>query len=183
MSNLTEQLWHSLAAQLRSFIIGRVGNPAAAEDVLQDVFVKLHEKLPNLRDADRIEAWVWRITRNALADHLRRQRPTEELPPDLRDIEREPDLPDLRPALRQFLAALPVEDREALELTEFHGLKQEELAARLGLSLSGAKSRVQRARARLRAEFEACCRLDFDQRGRVIECEARQPAKGACACG
>jgi RNA polymerase sigma-70 factor (ECF subfamily) len=183
MSNLTEQLWHSLAAQLRSFIIGRIGNPAVAEDVLQDVFMKLHEKLPSLREADRIEAWVWRITRNALADHLRRQRPTEELPADLRNADREPDLPDLRPALRQFLAALPPEDREALELTEFHGLKQEELAARLGLSLSGAKSRVQRARARLRAEFEACCRLDFDQRGRVIECEARQPDKGACECG
>lgn len=183
MNTATETLWHSLAAQLRSFIIGRVGNPTVAEDVLQEVFLKLHEKLPSLRDAERIEAWVWRITRNALADHLRRQRPTEELPADLHAADREPDLPDLRPALRQFLAALPPEDREALELTEFHGLKQEELAERLGLTLSGAKSRVQRARARLRAEFEACCRLDFDQRGRVIECEARQPAKGSCACG
>ena len=183
MSNLTEQLWHTLAAQLRSFIIGRVGNPTVAEDVLQEVFLKLHEKLPGLRDADRIEAWVWRITRNTLADHFRRARPTEELPADLRNADHEPDLPDLRPTLRRFLAALPPEDREALELTEFHGLKQEELATRLGLSLSGAKSRVQRARARLRAEFEACCRLDFDQRGRVIECEARQPAKSECACG
>jgi RNA polymerase sigma-70 factor, ECF subfamily len=183
MSTLTEQLWHSLAAQLRSFIIGRIGNPAVAEDVLQDVFLKLHEKLPSLRETERIKAWVWRITRNALADHLRRQRPTEELPADLRDADGEPDLPDLRPALRQFLSALPAENREALELTEFHGLKQEELAARLGLSVSGAKSRLQRARARLRAEFEACCRLDFDQRGRIIECEAKQPAKGACECG
>lgn len=183
MSNLSEQLWHSLAAQLRSFIIGRVGNPTAAEDVLQEVFLKLHEKLPSLRDTDCIEAWVWRITRNALADHLRHARPTEELSDDLRAQEREPDSLDLRPALRQFLAGLQPEDREALKLTDFDGLKQAELATRLSLSLSGAKSRVQRARARLRTEFEACCRLDFDQRGRVIECEARQPAKGACACG
>jgi RNA polymerase sigma-70 factor (ECF subfamily) len=69
---------------------------------------------------------------------------------------------------------LPEPYREAIVLTELEGLTQQQLAERAGLSLSGAKSRVQRGRAMLKAELEACCRFEFDQRGRVMDCEPRR---------
>lgn len=83
---------------------------------------------------------------------------------------------DLKPAVEQMLQSLPEPYREALRLTEYDGLTQAEAAERLGISLSGAKSRVQRAREKLRQMLLECCHLEFDRRGKIIECQPR------CAC-
>src|SRR5437660_2495348 len=80
MTATVEHIWETLASQLRSFIRSRVRDHTTAEDILQEVFLKIHEKLPSLRAGDRLEAWIWRITRNAIADYFRRLRPTEPLP-------------------------------------------------------------------------------------------------------
>jgi RNA polymerase sigma-70 factor (ECF subfamily) len=183
MSPDVEQLWAELGHDLRGFIRARVRDHAAAEDILQDVFVKIHTRLPDLRDRERVGPWVYQIARNAVADHFRRERPTEELPAELDEPTESADAerPDLRPAVARFLDVLPAEDREALRLTEFEGLSQRELAGRLGISVSGAKSRVQRARARLREQLEQCCRFEFDRRGNIIEAHAR-PATAPQPC-
>ncbi|HYO94161.1 MAG TPA: sigma factor-like helix-turn-helix DNA-binding protein, partial [Polyangiaceae bacterium] len=72
-----------------------------------------------------------------------------------------------------FIARLPSPYREALTLTEMEGLTQKDAAAMLGVSLSGMKSRVQRARQQLRQLVEASCRIALDARGRVVSCEPR----------
>jgi RNA polymerase sigma-70 factor (ECF subfamily) len=72
-----------------------------------------------------------------------------------------------------LLASLGQADREALRLVEVDGVTQVDAARRLGLSVSGMKSRVQRARARLRAVVDACCRLELDRRGGLIAYERR----------
>src|SRR5437899_11875575 len=79
MNATVESIWNEVASQLRSFICSRVRNHATAEDILQDVFLKIHQKLPTVRASERLQAWVWRITRNAIADHFRRLRPSEPL--------------------------------------------------------------------------------------------------------
>lgn len=162
-------LFDHFGSALLGFVRQRVGNPSLAEDLTQEIWLKVHERLPTLRDSDKLESWLYRIARNTLIDHARRSRPAEELPEDLAMDAPEPDLPDLRPALLGFLDQLPAEDREALRLTEYQGLTQKQLAEHLGVSLSGAKSRVQRARARLGKLLDQCCRFEFDRRGRVIE--------------
>ena len=175
MTATVENLWHKVASRLRSFIRSRVRDHAAAEDILQDVFVKIHQKLPDLRTDDRLDAWVWRITRNAIADHFRRLRPHEPLPEAL-VLTSEPsaDLPDLRPCVRQFVNQLPPVYREALLLTEWRGLTQDEMGATLGLSGSGAKSRVQRARNQLKKLLLDCCRFERDRRGNILEMVPRR---------
>jgi RNA polymerase sigma-70 factor (ECF subfamily) len=81
-----------------------------------------------------------------------------------------------------MVQSLPETYRQAIVLSEFEGLTQKELAARLDLSLSGAKSRVQRGRAQLKKMLLDCCRFEFDRRGTVIECEPRR--KTSCPeCG
>src|SRR5438874_11707042 len=72
MNATVESIWNEVASQLRSFIRSRVRNHATADDILQDVFLKIHQKLPSVRASERLEAWVWRITRNAIADHFRK---------------------------------------------------------------------------------------------------------------
>jgi RNA polymerase sigma-70 factor (ECF subfamily) len=82
--------------------------------------------------------------------------------------------------LLPLVGRLPSLYREALTLTELEGLTQQAAASALGVSLSGMKSRVQRGREKLRALLEECCRIGVDARGRVIECEPRQPS--GCRC-
>jgi RNA polymerase sigma-70 factor (ECF subfamily) len=174
-----EDLFDQFGSALLGFVRQRTSNPSLAEDLTQEIWLKVHERLPTLRDSGKLESWLYRIARNTLIDYARRSRPAEELPDNLATDNPEPDLPDLRPAILRFLDQLPADDREALRLTEYEGLTQKQLAEHLGVSLSGAKSRVQRARARLGRLLDQCCRFEFDRRGRVIEA-IPHPASTSC---
>ena len=72
--------WRSLDAALHGFFHSRVGDPQARADLVQDVLLRMHERRDQLRDEDRLEAWAFRVARNALVDHYRRKHPSEALP-------------------------------------------------------------------------------------------------------
>jgi RNA polymerase sigma-70 factor (ECF subfamily) len=78
---------------------------------------------------------------------------------------------ELIPCIQEMIDDLPADYRQALILTEYEGLTQKELAQRLGISLSGAKSRVQRAREKLKIMLLNCCHFEFDRLGRVVDYE------------
>ena len=179
MDGTTEAVWTEFGGRLRAFIAARVGNQSDAEDILQDVFLRVYSHLDALADEQRLMTWVYQIARNAIVDHHRRRRPTAPLPEAIAAPEAPPDdlIPELLPGLATMLGRLSPEDREALLLTEVEGLSQREVAARLGLSLSGAKSRVQRARKKLRHAFVECCRVELDRLGGVA---SYQPGCAAC---
>jgi RNA polymerase sigma-70 factor (ECF subfamily) len=162
---------------LRGYIHSRVSDHAAAEDILQDVFLKALRKKHQLESVKKVEGWLFLITRNAVIDHYRKTKPSVELPDELaaenENSAYEND-DELRAAFRKMVFSLPEPYREALILTEFEGLTQRELAERLGISLSGTKSRVQRGREKLKEALLDCCRFEFDRRGKVIECEPKQ---------
>jgi RNA polymerase sigma-70 factor (ECF subfamily) len=159
-----------------------VADDADAEDILQDVFVKVQRGLGSLRSADKTEAWVYQIARNAITDHYRTRRPTEDLPRDLpqpEDATGEEGRAALLAAFRRMIDALPEPYREAVRLVELDGLTQRELAARLGISHSGAKSRVQRGRTLLKDMLLECCRIELDRRGGIVDCQPRN--QGDCS--
>lgn len=177
----TEQVWEDFHMPLQQFIRKRVSDEDTTEDVLQDVFLKIHQHVETLRDVKKLESWIYQIARNAIIDAYRERRPTttleaaevlalpEELPDD--DV-----VSELLPCIRAMVRSLPEHDRQALILTEYQGLTQKELAERLGLSFSGAKSRVQRAREKLKQQLLECCHFELDRRGHVIDYQPR------CAC-
>jgi RNA polymerase sigma-70 factor (ECF subfamily) len=178
MTLSVEPIYENLHTDLRRFVARRVDDPQAVDDILQETYLRLHTHLGTLRQPERLTSWVYQVTRRAIIDHYRRgqRRPeTAELPEDLP----QPDEPqdEAERALARSLSAmvdcLPDKYREALVLTELQGLKQHELAARLGLSLSGAKSRVQRAREQLKQVFLDCCHVELDRLGGVIGYEPR----------
>src|SRR2546423_1982738 len=176
MSPTVETIWETLASRLRSFIRLRVRDHAAAEDILQEIFLRIHKSLPTLRNGERLESWVWRITRNAIAGHFRRLRPSEPLAQNMAPIsEISADMPDLRPCVRQFIDQLKPLYREALLLTEWQGLTQREMSRRLKITASGAKSRVQRVREQLKKLLLDCCRFELDRRGNILEMTPRGP--------
>ena len=170
---------------LQQFIRRRVSDDATAEDLLQDVFLKIHQHVETLKDVKKLESWIYKLTRNAIIDYYRSIRHTTsldvpealQLPEDLPD---EDVVSELFPSVRAMVMSLPAQDRQALILTEYQGLTQKELAERLGLSVSGAKSRVQRARAKLKQQLLDCCHFELDRRGHVID---YQPRCACCAAG
>ncbi len=175
-----ENLWERYNRQLLAFIRSRVSDDAEAEDLLQEVFVRIHLNLCCLRDLSKLESWVYQITRNAITDHYRLRKDLIEIPDTLSIEDEHPDEEpeaEIASSLKELVQELPPVYREALLLTEFGGLNQKALAEKLGISLSGAKSRVQRARQMLRDMLLACCHFELDRRGRIIAYQER-----CCCC-
>ncbi len=161
--------------ELYRFVLKRVRDEAAAEDIVQEVWLKAYARQSSLRHASKLRPWLYQITRNAIVDHYRAHRPSVTVPGEW-PLHRAPAddhraQEELAGCLVPLLDQLPAIYREALRLTEFEGVTQRELASRLGLSLSGAKSRVQRGRQMLRDVLVTCCRVELDRRGGVANYE------------
>ena len=173
-------VYHEFDNSLRKFIRGRVTDKDMAEDILQDVYLKIHNNIGQVRDADRLTSWVYQITRNTIIDQYRRTRP-EVVLEDIFAAPQvtEPDIfTELAASVRTMLSCLPPSSRQVLELVDLRGMKQEEVASQLGLSLSGTKSRIQRARQKLKQAFLDCCHFEFDHNGRAMDF---QPNCDRCA--
>ena len=181
MDNHVELLWDQYSRRLLSFIRSRVSSAADAEDILQEVFIRVHRHLCCESEWNKPESWIYQIARHLIIDYYRRQRQLVAIPESLPAA---PDLPEEDPeailalSLRELIDELPEPYRQALILTTYAGLSQKQLAERLGISLSATKSRVQRARAKLRDMLLRCCHFEIDRRGRVVDYYQR-----CCGCG
>lgn len=131
-------LWDQYSRRLLAFLRSKVSDEADAEDLLQDVFLRIHTNLCYLRDVCRLESWVFQITRNAVIDYYRSRKVVEELPETMAFDQELPgdDLEaELAPSLRELVESLPEPYREALILTEYQGMSQKNMASRLGISI------------------------------------------------
>lgn len=177
-----EKIWEALSAQLKQFILKRTFDENSTEDILQEVFIKIHTHIDTLRHRSKIQSWVYQITRNAISDYYRGKRAVTELPEETPDVsEGSTDrgfIEALTVCVRTMIDNLPDRYRQALTLTEYQGLTQKEMGRRLGLSFSGAKSRVQRAREKLKGMLVSCCHFEFDRTGKII---SYQPICNRCS--
>jgi RNA polymerase sigma-70 factor (ECF subfamily) len=160
---------------LRGWLRHRVGNAALADDLLQDLFLKALRQGEHFCAIDNARAWLFEVARNLVADQLRVARDMVELPEDLAATADETDTVDtLTACLPRVLSELSADDREAITLCDLQGMRQAEFAKAKGLSLSAAKSRVQRARLRLRAQMSQVCQVQVDDSGRVSDFVPRE---------
>ena len=177
-------------ARLRAFVARRVSNPADVDDIVQSAFLRMHRGLGEIRSGERIHAWLYSTARRAIIDHYRSGYRRREVPSgDALDLDALQPGSELRTegdsSTREEMAAclapvverLAPADREAIVLTEIQGIRLADAAARVGLSLSGMKSRVQRARQRLRKAMLDCCQVALDGRGSPMSCAKRDPSK------
>jgi len=180
----TESIWREFHAQLYAFLRRRVRDDALADDLLQQVFLRIHTRIETLRDETKLSAWIYQIARNVIADHYRAQAPSTPLDDEIPEPETDTDdLADqLAPGIRNFVNALPDTYRKAFLYTEIHGMSQVELARQLGISVSGAKSRVQRARARVKQMLLDCCHFEFDRLGGIVDYYPRVGCCKRCEC-
>ncbi len=185
MPTTTEQVWDTFQIPIKNFILKYIHNEAIAEDILQDVFLKIHMHIEALHDEEKLQSWLYQIARHTIYDYYRSQKMVQTLPETF-DIPQEPTQEDMEqtllPCLKDMVDQLPVLYRDALLLTEYQGLTQRELAERLHLSFSGAKSRVQRGREKLKQKLLECCHFVLDRRGGIIEYHPRNECCLACSC-
>ena len=183
MSKSTVDIWEQFNQQLRAFIRRRVSDPSDVDDLLQEVFLKIHTHIDTLQNDDRLAAWLYQITRNTIVDHYRARQPIEPISETLPVFD-EPHESDAVSQIAGYVTTLvddlPEKYRQALTLTEYEGLTQEEMGERLGLSPSGAKSRVQRGRALLREQLLDCCHFEFDREQRLIDYSPRPDCCPEC---
>ncbi|MFO7749382.1 MAG: RNA polymerase sigma factor SigZ [Desulfobacteraceae bacterium] len=181
--NLSKKVWQEYHSKLRAFILSRISDEAATDDSLQNVFLKMHTGLASLKDETKLKSWLYQITRNAIIDYFRSQKPTVELPEWLPQPETdfgEKATQDLSKCLQPMIQHLPEGYREAVILSELKEFTQKDVAKIQGISVSGVKSRVQRGRAQLKKMLVECCRLEFDHNGRLIDYERKDGTCNSC---
>lgn len=162
--------WTAHESELRGWLRRRVGNSALADDLLQDLFLKALRQGTRFCAVENARAWLFEVARNTLADHLRVAHPMVALPDDLVAPVEDADTVDtLTACLPRVLSELSADDREAITLCDLQGMRQADFARLKGLSLTAAKSRVQRARVRLRAHMSQVCQVQVDDGGRVSD--------------
>ena len=173
-----EQQYTALYEPLRGYIKKRLG-PAHqqwAEDILHDIFLKIHQRIGNLREEDKFVPWMYRITGNTIQDYFRAQQIQLPLTPEEINQE-EVGVNDITEEFAQcilpMISSLSEPYQQALMLTEIEGMSQKELAQHLQISYSGAKSRVQRGREKLKDVLEQCCDINADCYGNIIAYDKR----------
>ena len=162
--------WTTHEAELRHWLRGQLrGSRDEPDDLLQELFLKALRQDQRFCEIANPRAWLFEVARNALADRLRVRRELMELPEELPQPEpTEPaEVDGLAACLPRALSELDAADREAISRCDLEGMTQAEFARLHGLTLAGAKSRVQRARKRLRDHLTQACQVRLDEAGRV----------------
>ncbi len=162
---------------LFDFLSRMTGNAGVAEDLVQDVFVRVLKYRATFRDEGRFETWLYRIARNARVDYFKSRRPSESLEGAAMDVPQPGDGPAeavqrerevLR--LRRALLLLREDRRELIVLARYRGMKHEQIAELLGVEAGAVKVRLHRAVQELRQIF-----LELPEEG--AKWTAKRPAR------
>lgn len=194
----TERMWRRFKDDLSGYLRRRLPTTQDADDVLQDVFHRIHRSSDRLAEVDSARGWLYTIARRAVADFYRTRERTAThaaVPLDDEDFEdasagvaygagRYAGSQDVHEEvlswLRPMIDELPEMYAVPLRMADVDGRSQQDVADELGLSLSGAKSRIQRARGLLGEALGRCCEVEFGSDGRASEFRRLQPAAYPC---
>lgn len=161
--------WGVHATELRNWIRHQHHAIDDCDDILQEVFVKALKQGQKFCGIDNPRAWLFQVARNTIIDRSRTRHICEVLTESIPDnVAGEMAAIDrLTQCLPRVLSELHEADRMAIVLCDIEGKSQQVLAEKLNISLSGAKSRIQRARQRLRERLQTACKVRFDESGAV----------------
>lgn len=174
MNTSFESIWVEFNSPMKAYVKKHISNEQDIEDILQNIFIKIHNNIDNLSDVDKIRAWIYTIARNTVNDFYRAKNHDlyiETLPEHIFIEQQDEETlnKEIGNCLIHMIQDLPDIYKQALILTEFENCTQKDLAKQLGISISGAKSRVQRARLKLKCMMLNCCSIEQDHRGNVID--------------
>jgi RNA polymerase sigma-70 factor, ECF subfamily len=176
MNSQTQEIWTDLHQELKKFIFSKVKDNVTTEDILQDVFLKIHLNIHTLTDCSKLTSWVYQITRNTVADHYRKKNLEVQID-GFEFVEQESEEPvyvSLSNCINQKINKLPEKYKHAMLLTYSDNYAQITLAEKLNISYSGAKTRVQRGREKLKELILDCPNIKAGIKGNPIAYESPQ---------
>lgn len=165
------QRWNDIAPRLLAFVRKRMADKALAKDIVQDVFLQFYQRGSQVRDPDKLIGWVFRVAQNRIVDSYRDLRRREVVLPEQTPEKENAYNQCVSHCLKEEIRSLPEKYRTAFEMAELQTIPQTRMASDLGLSYSGLKSRVQRARELLRARMKEKYLIEYDPYGNILVCE------------
>ncbi len=177
----TADIWADFHKELKGFILKKTGNPSDTDDILQEVFIKIIRNIDKVNQADNLRLYLYGIVRNTVNDHYKNKHliiQENEIEEKITEEESQSlNATIAECCIKPFINKLPDNYKEALLITEFQNISQKELAERLNISYSGAKSRVQRGKEKLKELILNCCSYQADKYGNLINDENKN-----CGC-
>ncbi len=162
----TQKIWNWFNEQIYFFILKRVKNKNAANDIFQNTFLKIHRNLNQVNEEEKIKAWVFQIARNEIANYFNQEAKYKEiLDPDQKNA-----VPEYQHicCFDKFINNLPETYKDVIEQVYINGKKQSEVAKEMDISLANVKARIRRAKTILKKNFNECCKYEFDEKGNLI---------------
>ncbi|MGB0523318.1 MAG: RNA polymerase sigma factor SigZ [Flammeovirgaceae bacterium] len=170
MNKTLPDYWAKNSQPLMAFVRKQVKDRQVADDIMQDVFLKAYEYVGGLQDEAKLKSWLFQVAKHKVIDYFRKAK-KENCHIETLEFDCSQEASNnqkLANCMANMITYLPKKYQDPLRLTALEGMSQKDLANYLGISYSGAKSRVQRGRIALRKLFEACCTIELDAYGNVI---------------
>jgi RNA polymerase sigma-70 factor (ECF subfamily) len=162
----TQNIWKQFNEELYFFILKKVKNEAATNDIFQNTFLKIHKNLHQLNDEEKLKAWVFQIARNEITNYFKQESVYVAVTKETKEIESE-NYENIC-CFDKFINDLPLIYKEPIELVYLKGKKQYEVSEILNISLANVKARIRRAKDILKKNFNECCKYQFDKNGSLI---------------
>lgn len=174
MDKYFEKLWLEFSNELGNYIKSKVGNAHDAEDILQEVYVKIFRNLDTLEKKNAVKSWIFTITRNTIIDYYKKKKDIPVLPDVFADIENKDADEDnmnreISECLKQMIFDVPEKYHEVYDMHLNKKMKHKEIAEELDISLANSKVRLKRAKQLLKDKLVECCDFELDAYGNIIE--------------
>ena len=164
----SEAVWNQFSNDLKRYIFSHVKDEESANDILQEVFIKIHLKLDSLQKKESLKSWLFSITHNTIMNFFNKQKMTVTDKEITEESMPENDADSPENCLLPLINHLPEKYREPLLQSEIYGKKQAEVSEMLNLALSTTKSRIQRGRKLLQQGFMDCCNYKLNENGYLV---------------
>jgi len=170
-------IWLQYKIGLQRYIFKYVQSEDIAKELTQQVLMKIYGSCCNGKEINNTRSWLFQIAHNLTIDYLKKEKRWEAEIPEIPTEENTLIYKEAVEWIGPLISLLPEEYALPLRLADIEGLKQQEVADRLGLSLTATKSRIQRARKMLQEEIKTCCHVELDEGGQL----AHFSIKDSCA--
>jgi len=163
----TVDIWKEHYSEIFFFVLKRVKNTDATNDIIQNTFLKIHTHLKAVKDVSKLKAWIFQIARNEIINFHNNNSKTNNLAKIELEVLTQNPYNNLC-CFDKFINELSEKYRTVIVLVFFDGKKLLDVAQELELSLANVKARIRRGKEMLKENFQKCCKFNLDKNGKLV---------------
>jgi len=168
------EIWQESKDRLYAYVLSQFKKKELAEDVAQEVLLKLHKSCCSGKEINNLNSWLYQIAHNTSLDILKKETKNKEIIQIEENQNNSISLEELSSFLEPLISFLPEKYATPLKMSDLEGIPQKEIAHKLGLGLSATKSRIQRAREQLKKVISTCFHLETSKDGAILNADLKQ---------